>query len=1193
MRDKLTKMGGVWTPKTQYLRLNEPGLASGTETEVTPEGKDNPLIIQRTDVRNGSDISSRQVQISALNTRADASNGGDTRNRRGPKHPKDLARFERGRLLKKLPRRRDGPKWHNQLNGNNGSWTNTDDHALRAPDDPGDLMREVKDASGREHKGAPYQDGNPYEGGPEDDAPSVFAGNKIPTVVVNCAVGKKAVAVKPPVSEREAPKKNTGHANSPNSRDKRGRKGRDSPKSPVGPQRSSGKGAPPNKRARREFEGGKEAPRLCNGCSQPGHLYRDCPVREGLVVERPISSKELEGKRAADALHLLEPEAADPSEGDDSRVLAIVKPDVKPVVVELTRAQKGVAVELNLRDKAITMLVTKNLGSAADRRVVLQNLTQLARKEKFYEFDDHADDKLMNIYSSAVKKAYDLRLKTAKDLSSSRRKHGKRALGRTGALSRGLQGLPSKYSNWDKETLKDKSDLDILGFYEGIPVFSLDRINNPYPCFYYGGLLLRLIFSLFAEKLLYAFFLMVLASPKSPGARLLFPCFTKPRTLLGVDCLSADTLPCQQGWAMENECEQGARTLAVVLSFFILVVVEVYFLSCRCGSIVEKVFDGLLRCSFHALDAFLTLSVLVISPLQTLIAPEVLMMMPIPTAYMNWAVDLGMIVWLFVHMIHVIWNVYCVFWLKQPWRCFSIIEAVMHLDDICLEDHEMKRYPTQQGFRCVIGDTLCKLKSSLHVFWGLTGIIPTVFSSCSHNEKISMEGRVGKQLPAHRSPQVLASIKKNWSVLILAVDNLFNLIPKSEPPMDFYDWAHSFPPGRRRELLRTREDCHDMPPLSAKSFIKREIALKNEDQLEFKDPRFIQGCPLELSAAVGPTLRVWTKQVVRFIGPEAFTSAEILSGRHVLYTCGRSNEEIGTCFRNAIRVIDEMTPGEDIVFLEDDQSRFDLHLTEGPFNFLKKMYSRKLPKRVSGLLRRGVCRGTSSLGTKYSIPYTMQSGWPDTSVGDSLVNAAMKMYIHGKGRPWISIICGDDSVTVTTRGEIDRVGGLTGIIDKYASLGMEIEAKLSVDPLDVEFCSGRFYPVDDSYVLFPKTARILGKIACDLKLRRPDDQVAWLRGITATLECFGSIDPILGALGRSFRVALGQGREIYDDGWDSKSHFDGSIRSERHDVNMYYDHHYGLNEKQIDDLIAELSQQKPGQLLDSALLKGMALVDMA
>lgn len=946
-------------------------------------------------------------------------------------------------------------------------------------------------------------------------------------------------------------------------------------------------------------------PLICKSCNLAGHKASECPVRGGLVHEAPVALTQLEGKSAAAALDILQPEAKEPSSGDDRRAqiadiieaanaLGIVIPGAPAKPDELSEEAKAAKREkqlsdlrANLVDKAVTMLLTKEISSVADRKVVLQSLVQLARKEKMYEKILSSQDELMSIYASAVKKAFDLRLKTARDLSMSRISDGKVSVTRMGAFSRGVGGSPGLSNSWEGESLWSKSDLDILSFFETTTPFSLIDVNNKHLHYYYAGLFLRLLFSLFAEKLVYTFMFAVLAIRGSPGSMLL--CGEASLPVWGVDFVG-NAFDYRDLDASKDfrRCAERLSFMAVITSFLMIVTFELFCLFRTHKNWVDRFGDGVLRISFHMLDAFVSLGF--IQPV----------FIGIPQITGGYAVDLPRILCGIVLLLHLFWNTLCLFYWKQPHRCFSIAEAYRCVvatvyEDTCLEDVPLKTCPVQANFEVRSLDPVCKPKASIFACWGLYRVIPTVFRNCSHNEEISMNGRVGKLLPAHESPVIFQRIRSNWRVLIKALDQQFiPMIPIADERMDFYEWAVTFPPRRRDELIRTRVNTHDMPELSAKSFIKREIAPKDACDPMFKDPRFIQGCPLELSCAVGPVLRPWTKQVRDALRPTGYTSAEIRGGKHIIYTCGLSNEAIGDAFRRSIVAIEELAgPNEEIVFLEDDQSRFDLHLTEGPFSYLNHIYKKKLPKKTAALLKRSISKGTSCLGTKYTIPHTMQSGWPDTSVGDTLVNAGMKTQIHGSGRSWVSIICGDDSVTITTRSEMDRLGGVGGITMKYAAFGMEVTAKVSTDPLDVEFCSGRFFPVGSTYVLFPRVGRILSKIACDLKIRSPENRLAWLRGITATLRDYARFDPVLGALGESFDEQLGFGKVLIDDGWEFKQSFDGSLHSSPHDVYTYYDHHYGLSSAQVKDLVVLMRGQKIGSLCQDTVVDQLALYDTA
>lgn len=515
--------------------------------------------------------------------------------------------------------------------------------------------------------------------------------------------------------------------------------------------------------------------------------------------------------------------------------------------------------------------------------------------------------------------------------------------------------------------------------------------------------------------------------------------------------------------------------------------------------------------------------------------------------------------------------------------------------DICLDEYKVVPAATQPAFRIRYGEASCVEGHGATGSWGVAGFIGTTFRACHHNEKISLCGRVGKLLPAHINQARTQQITGNWRRLTPVIVNLFISlqVPFQYKPMNFEKWCHTFEPMRRDLLLQIARDGVDMPQLVAKSFIKKEIVIKEEHNPVFKDPRWIQGCPPELSARVGPYLRKWTHSFRDAIAPD-WTIASMKKGKQVVYTCGMNAIEIGVAFTRAIDLITEcLVPGERVVFFEDDESRFDLHLTEGPFVLLDAIYSQFLPRGIARLLRRRVSKGVSNLGTSYSVPYTMQSGWPDTSIGDTIVNAALKYKIHRVGHNWIAIICGDDSITITTNTEISALGGLDSIVETYEDYGMEIEAALREDPLDVEFCSGRFYPCGKTHVLMPRIGRMLSKICWDDKQRSLVNRMSWLRSIACTMREYGKIDPLLAALGRMLTGATGQGK-IISTRDPYKYYVSGELRAipSEFDVAVYYDHHYGLNSKDVAQLCSVIESSRVGDFLEDSRLGVMAEHDL-
>lgn len=486
------------------------------------------------------------------------------------------------------------------------------------------------------------------------------------------------------------------------------------------------------------------------------------------------------------------------------------------------------------------------------------------------------------------------------------------------------------------------------------------------------------------------------------------------------------------------------------------------------------------------------------------------------------------------------------------------------IESICLHGRALAKQVTlQDGFKCVRETVQCVEKFGMRQYITVKGYVPTVFRQCTHNEQVSMEGRVGKKLPYHTDEHTQSRVKKNWRrVSKKFVPHFAKLITYVRCGVPFKEWVAGFKPSKRNLLMKIKEEMDVLYKNKASSFIKVEKAVVTDiSSHKWKDPRFIQGCPPQMSIEVGPFIRKFAKNMHKNMMPENYSAADLAAGRQIIYTCGMSGEDIGESFAKAINAVTSLKdPDDSIVFIEDDQSRFDLHLTEGPFKCLAALYCSVLPRRIRRKLLRNLSRGKSVLGTRYSIPYTMQSGWPDTSAGDTFINSIMKTHIHGLGKLWFSIVCGDDSVTITTQKTLKAMGDLE---KAYADFGMEVEVIVKNDPLSVEFCSGRFQNVGSSYVLMPKVGRLLAKLGSDVKNRPLKHQEEWLRGIASTMENFGHYDPIIKNLAQQVRAVVGQGSEISD-----RTAYDKFVDLSRpqpsdYDLAVFYDHHYSMSAADI------------------------------
>jgi hypothetical protein len=524
---------------------------------------------------------------------------------------------------------------------------------------------------------------------------------------------------------------------------------------------------------------------------------------------------------------------------------------------------------------------------------------------------------------------------------------------------------------------------------------------------------------------------------------------------------------------------------------------------------------------------------------------------------------------------------------------------------LCTLDYPTKMPPQQDGFKIMHGPQSCVPSFGTHSRLGVIGYPVRVFRNCTCNERVSLAGRVGKKLPQHSDKAEELRILNNWrsDAMKTASDSVIGMVlehaGKVRRPYPFWDWVEDYPAAKRDIFKRIKlEGSHTNYDLRAKSFIKVENKAYPDEVI--KDPRMIQGCPPELTVIVGPYVKKAAKRLRDGLRPQPVeqpcrtpTKYEDLRGK-IVYTCGLSNEQIGHEFARSIATVtSRLEKGDRVVILEDDQSRYDLHLTRGAFERLDYCYSRLMARKAASLLkRRGKSRGVTRHKTKYEIPYTMQSGWPDTAYGDTLGNAILKTGLYEPhGSNWIAIICGDDSVTITTQHQIDRMGGGDKIVAYYADYGLEVTCAIRTDPLDAEFCSGRFHPCGDSYVLMPKIGKLLARLGTDRTNRTKANSDAWLRGIAQTFKTFGQVDPLCMTSYAKLDKHLKGGKIIVERKKEFGHKLDGSQYVDEHDVLSYYSHHYGFRKADLDECRAHIMQTPPDTFYTHPFITYLAEVD--
>lgn len=230
------------------------------------------------------------------------------------------------------------------------------------------------------------------------------------------------------------------------------------------------------------------------------------------------------------------------------------------------------------------------------------------------------------------------------------------------------------------------------------------------------------------------------------------------------------------------------------------------------------------------------------------------------------------------------------------------------------------------------------------------------------------------------------------------------------------------------------------------------------------DPRLIQGTSHISNVIVGPWMHAFSKKLAACWNGDG----------NVFYTSGCHTEDFSLTVDNAVW-------NTDYVVYETDFSRFDSTVSKPFLNLELEIYGQYgIPKLAAQFVRAKInTRGYTSTGIKYRIEGTRQSGEPNTSCGNTLINVLLHRWIlHCNGIKDFSMLClGDDNLLIIPTHKTLDMGAL-------GRLGFRPKTTIHKDIFASEFCSMIPLPARNKQgqevVLFtPKPGRILAKFGID------------------------------------------------------------------------------------------------------------------
>jgi hypothetical protein len=346
-------------------------------------------------------------------------------------------------------------------------------------------------------------------------------------------------------------------------------------------------------------------------------------------------------------------------------------------------------------------------------------------------------------------------------------------------------------------------------------------------------------------------------------------------------------------------------------------------------------------------------------------------------------------------------------------------------------------------------------------------LVPEIVADCLENEKLALTNRalmISTELDL-----------ENWVEVRSFSVQFYKDFAKVEP-QEFSVWNRKFSPERRAQHVRARDalqlvhfsNAYYRRIAKRKSFLKRELLLTSVDE---KAPRLIQGATDEANVLLGPSIASFAEVVKKCWN---LTSK-------ITFASGMNANELGSWMGN--------NPCD--YHVVNDFSKFDSTITAEALDLEGDIYKHMglNGPALRVFMNQMFTVGQTQHGLVYECPGTRKSGDPNTTLGNSLINALVIAYALSK--------CGIDDFRILVGGDDCVISTFRPFDIKYfdfvlGSLGFRPKSK-RVEPHLVDFYSSWFIPSSSGVVLTPKLGRMFAKIGFSVKpLVRPRE---WLAGV--------------------------------------------------------------------------------------------------
>lgn len=336
----------------------------------------------------------------------------------------------------------------------------------------------------------------------------------------------------------------------------------------------------------------------------------------------------------------------------------------------------------------------------------------------------------------------------------------------------------------------------------------------------------------------------------------------------------------------------------------------------------------------------------------------------------------------------------------------------------------------------------------------------------------------------------------------------------AHPMRSFTEWLEKWPVCKRLQILASLRAGEPFRPECCLAQVKRECC----SNLPTK-PRLIQYYfNLLTQARFGPHFYALQKSMTSLL--RGYT----IGCTDVTFASGMNSNEIAAW-------MDDVVARGATNFYERDGKCWDATMNRGHAAFRCAVYSRADPQlatfAASCVSVR--CYANCKLGSLvYMLESTVKSGHNDTTLGNSIINAAIAVAVMMRlGLRASIIVAGDDLlIAIYPRSRFDaRPINAATIANLEREYGIIPEARMFSRPQDVSFISGIFALVAGRHVFVPKPGKLLAKLFWTVSPPSHRTLAAYQRGVVAGLmPACGGI-PVVRMFLRAF---AGVGKATYN-----------------------------------------------------------------